>query len=45
MQVPGQGVPTHLDCAYFDGATRFEYPHWLLNVMQFSGLFEDRYVP
>ena len=41
MQVPGQTVPVHIDGVYFFGATRFQFPQWLLAVMKFSGLFEE----
>ena len=44
MQVPGQTVPVHLDGVYFFGATRFQFPQWLLAVMKFSGLFEHIFV-
>ena len=45
IQTPGQSVATHVDGVYFWGATRFQFPQWLLAVMQFSGLFKDRFVP
>ena len=45
MQVPGQTVATHIDGVYFWGATRFQFPQWLLAAMQFSGLWADRFVP
>jgi hypothetical protein len=44
VQVPGQTVATHVDGVYFKGATRFHVPQWLLAVMKFSGLFEDKFV-
>ena len=44
LQVPGQAVPSHLDGVYFEGATRFQVPQWLLAAMKFSGLFEKRFV-
>ncbi|KAJ9446100.1 hypothetical protein DIPPA_27848 [Diplonema papillatum] len=44
VQVPGQTVATHIDAVYFWGATRFDFPQWLLTAMKFSGLFEDRFV-
>lgn len=44
MQVPGQTVATHIDGAYFWGATRKEIPQWLLACMVFSGLFQDRFI-
>ena len=43
-QVPGQTVPVHLDGVWFRGASRFHVPQWLLAVMEFSGLFADRFV-
>jgi hypothetical protein len=43
-QVPGQTVPAHLDGVWFEGASRFHVPQWLLAVMAFSGLFADRFV-
>lgn len=42
--MPGQTVPLHLDAAYFWGASRFEFPQWLLAMMVASGLWRDRYV-
>eukprot|EP00051_Salpingoeca_urceolata_P028395 m.486638 g.486638 ORF g.486638 m.486638 type:complete len:427 (+) comp24527_c0_seq1:33-1313(+) len=44
IQVPGQTVAVHVDAVYFVGASRFQFPQWLLAVMKFSGLFEDRFV-
>lgn len=44
LQLPGQSVPMHIDGAYFWGATRFQFPQWLLAVMVWSGLFADRFV-
>lgn len=44
MQVPGQTVPVHIDGVYFFGATRFQFPQWLLAVMKFSGLFEHIFI-
>lgn len=44
VQVPGQTVALHVDGVYFWGATRFQFPQWLLAVMQFSGLFKDRFI-
>ncbi len=29
---------------YFHGATRFQFPQWLLAAMKFSGLWEDEFV-
>ncbi len=43
-QVPGQTVPAHLDGVWFHGASRFHVPQWLLAVMAFSGLFQDRLI-
>ena len=45
LNLPGQSVPMHLDIPYFFGATRYEYPQWLLLVMQDSGLFQERRLP
>eukprot|EP00937_MAST-01D_sp_MAST-1D-sp2_P006842 g6842.t1 len=44
LQVPGQTVPMHVDGVYFWGASRFQFPQWLLAAMKFSGRFEDRFV-
>uniref|UniRef100_A0A0G4FBX8 Uncharacterized protein n=1 Tax=Chromera velia CCMP2878 TaxID=1169474 RepID=A0A0G4FBX8_9ALVE len=44
VQIPGQTVALHLDGVYFWGATRFEFPQWLLAVMAFSGLFKEDFV-
>lgn len=44
MQVPGQTVATHVDGVYFWGATRREFPQWLLACMMFSGLFQDEFI-
>lgn len=44
MQVPGQTVATHIDGAYFWGASRKDIPQWLLACMVFSGLFKDKFV-
>uniref|UniRef100_A0A6B2L527 Uncharacterized protein n=1 Tax=Arcella intermedia TaxID=1963864 RepID=A0A6B2L527_9EUKA len=44
VNTPGQTVAHHLDAVYFWGATRFDFPQWLLAVMKFSGLFEERFV-
>lgn len=35
---------THLDGVYFKGATRFQFPQWLLAAMKFSQLWEDDFV-
>ena len=42
--MPGQTVAAHLDGVYFWGATRYQYPQWLLAAMAGSGLFSDRFV-
>eukprot|EP00729_Bicosta_minor_P019753 gene19753-2723_t len=39
-----QTVPTHLDAPYFWGASRFQFPQWLLVCMVFSGLFQDKFI-
>eukprot|EP00658_Telonema_sp_P-2_P028714 TRINITY_DN21955_c0_g1_i6.p1 TRINITY_DN21955_c0_g1~~TRINITY_DN21955_c0_g1_i6.p1 ORF type:complete len:334 (-),score=84.92 TRINITY_DN21955_c0_g1_i6:109-1110(-) len=44
LQLPGQTVPAHIDGAYFWGATRFQFPQWLLAAMVFSGLWQHRFV-
>ncbi|CAE7028686.1 folD [Symbiodinium natans] len=44
LSVPGQTVALHLDAPWFLGATRFQFPQWLLAVMVFSNLFQDRFV-
>ncbi len=44
MNVPGQTVAHHVDGVYFWGATRFQFPQWLLAAMKFSGFWEDRFV-
>lgn len=44
MQVPGQTVAAHVDAVYFWGATRFHVPQWLLAVMVYSGLFQDKFI-
>lgn len=44
IQVPGQTVASHIDGAYFWGATRFQFPQWLLAAMVYSGLWKDRFV-
>jgi hypothetical protein len=44
LQVPGQTVATHIDAAYFHGASRFHFPQWLLACMVFSGLWKDKFV-
>ena len=45
IQVPGQTVATHIDGVYFKGASRFQFPQWLLAAMRFSGMWEDQFVP
>jgi hypothetical protein len=44
VQVPGQTVATHVDGVYFWGATRREFPQWLLACMLFSNLFADTFI-
>uniref|UniRef100_A0A914VPL2 Uncharacterized protein n=1 Tax=Plectus sambesii TaxID=2011161 RepID=A0A914VPL2_9BILA len=44
VQIPGQTVALHIDAPYFWGATRFHYPQWLLAVMVFSNLFQDKFI-
>ena len=44
LQVPGQSVALHLDAVYFERATRFQYPMWLLAVMQTSGLYQNEFI-
>mmetsp|Transcript_1129 Transcript_1129/g.699 ORF Transcript_1129/g.699 Transcript_1129/m.699 type:complete len:436 (+) Transcript_1129:43-1350(+) len=44
IQVPGQTVAMHLDSPYFWGASRFNFPQWLLVSMVFSNLFKDLFV-
>jgi len=44
IQLPGQTVATHLDGVYFTGATRFQFPQWLLAAMKFSGAFEAEFI-
>jgi hypothetical protein len=44
IQVPGQTVALHLDGPYFWGATRFDYPQWLLVAMVYSNLFSEHFV-
>lgn len=44
IQIPGQTVAAHLDGIYFHGATRFQFPQWLLAAMKFSGLFEEHFI-
>jgi hypothetical protein len=45
IMLPGQTLGYHIDVPIFWGATRFEYPPWLLAIMKFSALFEDHFVP
>jgi len=45
VQVPGQTVPVHLDGVYFEGASKFQFPQWLLAAMKFSGLWEEQFIP
>jgi hypothetical protein len=44
VQVPGQTVAMHLDAPYFWGATRFQFPQWLLASMAASNLFSDQFI-
>lgn len=44
MQVPGQSVAAHIDAPYFWGASRFEFPQWLLAAMVFSNLFSSKFI-
>lgn len=44
LQLPGQTVAAHVDGVYFWGATRFQFPQWLLATMAFSGRFVERFV-
>jgi hypothetical protein len=44
LQVPGQTVPMHVDGVYFMGASRFQFPQWLLAVMLWSRRFESSFV-
>jgi hypothetical protein len=44
IQVPGQTVATHVDGVYFWGATRKEFPQWLLACMAFSKSFYSKFI-
>jgi hypothetical protein len=44
VQVPGQTVATHVDGVYFWGATRKEFPQWLLACMAFSQSFFPQFI-
>lgn len=44
VTLPGQTVATHLDAPYFQRASRFHVPQWLLATMVFSGLFQDDFI-
>lgn len=44
LQLPGQTVAAHVDGVYFWGATRFQFPQWLLAAMVFSGRFRDSFI-
>lgn len=44
MQVPGQTVAMHIDAPYFWGASRFEFPQWLLATMLASNLFQAEFI-
>ncbi len=39
LMLPGQELGVHIDVPEFLGATRVEYPEWLMVVMHYSGLF------
>lgn len=43
--VPGQEVAVHYDVPWFQGATRYDFPQWLLVAMEQSGLFTDYLTP
>ena len=45
LQLPGQQIPIHYDTPFFNGATRYNFPKWLLIVMEHSKLFENRRIP
>jgi hypothetical protein len=44
IQVPGQTVALHIDSPYFWGASRFEFPQWLIVAMVFSNLFSEKFI-
>jgi hypothetical protein len=44
VQAPGQTVAAHVDAPYYWGANRFHIPQWLLAVMTFSGIFQERFI-
>lgn len=44
IQVPGQTVASHIDAPYFWGASRKQFPQWLLAVMVFSDLFKQYFI-
>jgi hypothetical protein len=44
MQVPGQTVSLHMDSPYFWGASRYQFPQWMLVAMVFSGLFQKQFI-
>jgi hypothetical protein len=44
IQIPGQTVALHIDAPYFWGASRYQFPQWLLAAMVFSNLFQDRFI-
>ena len=44
IQIPGQTVATHIDAPYFWGASRKQFPQWLLAVMVFSDLFKQYFI-
>ena len=43
--IPGMTLMTHTDIPEFRGASREDFPHWLLVVMHHSGLFDAWRVP
>jgi hypothetical protein len=44
VMLPGQELPLHADVPWFWGATRWNFPQWLLLAMQRSGLYAHREV-
>lgn len=45
VMVPGQELAVHTDVPEFRGASRKEFPEWLLVVTRHSGLFEEWRMP
>lgn len=45
VMAPGQELAVHTDVPEFRGASRKEFPEWLLVVMRHSGLFEEWRMP